>query len=92
MGVVDAVDAPPVGVMKGKPIFNSVWTSSGRSHPSGFEFHGVTFREREFVAVEAQERFEFVIRPTPHPISPPKPPHHIMMGCNCKVLALSDSL
>jgi hypothetical protein len=69
VGIVDAVDTAPVGVMKCTAVFDSVWTSSGRLDLAGFEFHGVALGESEFVAVKAQEYFELIIQTARHSIS-----------------------
>src|SRR5438128_1394354 len=53
----------------GKAVFDSVWTTSARFDLARFEFHNVAHGEPEFVAIEAQERFELVVRATCHPIS-----------------------
>jgi hypothetical protein len=59
----------PLGVMKRETVLDSVWASSGRLDLVGFELHGVAVGEPEFIAVDAQECFEFVIRTARHPFS-----------------------
>jgi hypothetical protein len=48
--------------MKRKAIFDAVWTTPAWLDPAYFEFDGITFGEPEFLAIEAQERFELIVR------------------------------
>ena len=68
MGIVEAVDAAPLGSVQCETVFDSVWASLSPLDLAGYEFHRIGFGESEFVAVKAQERFEFVIRTARHPI------------------------
>jgi hypothetical protein len=81
VGVVHTIDAASFRIMKRKTVFDSVWTASAGLHLARFKFHGVTFGEPEFVAIEAQKRFELVVRAARHLISTTtlKALHHIMM-------------
>ena len=81
VGIIDTIDAASLRIMKCKAIFDAVWTTSAWHDPAYFEFDGITFGEPEFLAIEAQERFELMVRAARHPISTTKTEtlHHIMM-------------
>ena len=69
MAIIDTIDAASLRIMKRKAIFDAVGTTSAWLDLAYFEFDGITFGEPEFLAIEAQERFELIVRATRHPIS-----------------------
>lgn len=62
VSVVDAIDSPPARVRESEAVFDPLRAALSRGDLAGFKLHDITLGEVEFLAVETQERFKFVVR------------------------------